>query len=85
SLVAPGDEITVYHPEKETISVSGTSFAAPHVTGSVALLQEYSDRVLHRFAHRQSPLRWSLAARNHEVMKAVLLNAADKINNPALG
>ncbi|MDR9402831.1 MAG: S8 family serine peptidase [Halothece sp. Uz-M2-17] len=85
SLVAPGDEITVYHPEKETISVSGTSFAAPHVTGSVALLQEYSDRVLHRFANRQSPLRWSLAARNHEVMKAVLLNAADKINNPALG
>ncbi|AFZ43684.1 peptidase S8 and S53 subtilisin kexin sedolisin [Halothece sp. PCC 7418] len=85
SLVAPGDDISVYHPEREMISVSGSSFAAPHVTGSVALLQEYSDRVLYRFANREPspfPPRWSLEARNHEVMKAVLLNAADKIQEP---
>ncbi len=88
SLVAPGDDISVYHPERKTISVSGTSFAAPHVTGSVALLQEYSDRVLQTLASREPssyPPRWSLDARRHEVMKAVLLNAADKIKNPGLG
>lgn len=87
-LVAPGDDITVYHPKRKTVSVSGTSFAAPHVTGTVALLQEYSDRVLQDLASHQSssfPSRWSLEARNPEVMKAVLLNAADKVKTPTLG
>ena len=87
SLVAPGDKISVYHPERDVVSVSGTSFAAPHVTGSVALLQEYSDRVLHALAQSEPspfPPRWSLDARRHEVMKAVLLNAADKIKRPRL-
>ncbi|MFP4254242.1 MAG: S8 family serine peptidase [Halothece sp.] len=79
SLVAPGSAIRVHHPEQETVEVTGTSFAAPHVTGVVALLQEYSDRVL-----QDSPAEafaWSLAARRQEVMKAVLLNSADKISD----
>ncbi len=78
SLVAPGSVISVHHPEQDTVEVTGTSFAAPHVTGVVALLQEYSDRVLQNFPDKA--LSWSLAARRQEVMKAVLLNSADKIS-----
>src|SRR3954453_1157633 len=46
----------------------GTSFSAPLVTGTVALLQQYA-------------LQHSLPtnARKHEVMKAVLMNSADKL------
>lgn len=87
SLVAPGHDVTVYHPERETVNVTGSSFAAPHVTATVALLQEYSDRVLEDISNLESspfPSRWSLDARRHEVMKAVLLNGADKIENPSL-
>lgn len=79
SLVAPGGAISVHHPEQETVEVTGTSFAAPHVTGVVALLQEYSDRVLQDSSSDAPP--WSLAARRQEVMKAVLLNSADKISS----
>lgn len=86
SLVAPGDDITVYHPQQGETRVSGSSFAAPHVTGTVALLQEYSDRVLNDFSKLPSsplPARWSLDSRRHEVMKAVLLNSADKVQIPS--
>lgn len=82
NLIAPGEDISVYHPERDQVRVSGTSFAAPHVTGTVALLQEYSDRALEEVIKIDSssfPPRWSLEARRHEVMKAVLLNSADKI------
>ena len=74
SLLAPGGQISVYNQQGEIEKVSGTSFAAPHVTGTVALLQEYGDRQL-----RQNTSNWGLDARRHEVMKAVLLNSADKI------
>ncbi len=33
--------ITLYNLEGKITQVSGTSFAAPHITASVALLQEY--------------------------------------------
>jgi hypothetical protein len=56
--------------------VSGTSFAAPHITASVALLQEFSDRQL-----QSKQPNWSIDARRHELMKAVLLNSADKIKD----
>ena len=74
-LLAPGGQISVYNQKGEIEQVSGTSFAAPHITGAVALLQEYGDRRL-----QESPLsNWSLDSRRHEVMKAVLFNSADKI------
>ncbi len=53
----------------------GTSFAAPHVTGAVALLQQYA-----RFQIDAQVERWVAPnARRHQVMKAILLNSADKL------
>ena len=75
SLLAPGSQISLYNQKGEIEKVSGTSFAAPHITGVVALLQEYGDRQLQQSQRTD----WSLASRRHEVMKAVLLNSADKI------
>jgi Subtilase family len=46
---------------------SGTSFAAPHVTGTVALLQQYA--AAHSFGD----------AIHHQVMKAIVMNSADKL------
>lgn len=77
-LLAPGEGLTlatigVGNPV--ITGISGTSFAAPHVTGTVALLNEYGD---YQVANSGSP-RWdSDTSRKHEVMKAVLLNSADK-------
>ena len=76
SLLAPGGQISVYNQEGDIEQVSGTSFAAPHVTGIVALLQEFGDRQLQQPGNLPN---WSLDSRRHEVMKAVLLNSADKI------
>ena len=75
SLLAPGGQISVYNSKNEIEKVSGTSFAAPHITGVVALLQEYGDRLL----RKGNNSNWSLDSRRHEVAKAVLLNSADKI------
>jgi len=80
NLVAPGSKISVYDLEGKAVEVSGTSFAAPHITGSVALLQEFGDRQLH-----SSQVNWSTDSRRHEVMKAVLLNSADKIQDTGDG
>jgi len=73
-LVAPGSAIEVYDLQGRVIPVWGTSFAAPHATATVALLQEFGDRAL-----AQGLPNWSIASRRSEVMRAVLLNAADKI------
>lgn len=73
NLVAPGSQIDVINPDGESRVVSGTSFAAPHVTATVALLQEWADRQI------RSEAQWSLDAREPMVMKAVLLNSADKL------
>ena len=85
-LVAPGGNLQLYNLAGKPIVVNGTSFAAPHVTGTVALLQEFGDRQLR--TKNQMPVaqrRWSLDSRRHEVMKAVLLNSADKIKDAGDG
>ncbi|WP_448564727.1 S8 family serine peptidase [Trichothermofontia sp.] len=79
-LVAPGSGISVLNPDGKLIRSSGTSFAAPHVTATVALLQELGDRQLQKRANN-----WSLASRRQEVMRAVLLNSADKIRDQGDG
>lgn len=80
NLVAPGSKIEVYDLEGNRVEVSGTSFAAPHITASVALLQEFGDRQI-----KSKQPNWSIDSRRHEVMKAVLLNSADKIKDQGDG
>lgn len=76
SIVAPGTNIKMLNPDGKVKKVTGTSFASPHVTGVVALLQEFGDRQF-----RAKKANWSLSSRRHEVMKAVLLNSAEKIKD----
>ncbi len=105
-LVAPGGNLRLYNLAGKAVTANGTSFATPHVTGTVALLQEFGDRQLRarKLIVDKGKLRttsrnlssidraksqisanleahWSLDARRHEVMKAVLLNSADKIKD----
>ncbi len=79
-LVAPGSNIPILNPDGRLNKVTGTSFAAPQVTASVALLQELGDRQI-----RAKKSNWTIDARRHEVMKAVLLNSADKIQDQGNG
>jgi hypothetical protein len=76
SLVAPGSNIPLLNPDNKINKVTGTSFAAPQVTATVALLQEFGDSQL-----RKGQQNWSIDSRRHEVMRAVLLNSADKIQD----
>ncbi len=79
-IVAPGSNIPLLTPDGKINKVTGTSFAAPHATATVALLQEFGDKQL-----RTKQPNWSTATRQHEVMKAVLLNSADKIQDTGDG
>jgi len=82
SLLAPGSEVMLIGLDGSMTTSSGTSFAAPHVTATVALLQEYGDRQLRNQCQtKHCALPWSLDARRHEVMKAILINSADKIKD----
>jgi subtilisin family serine protease len=65
AIIAPGDDLELATiNDANRITGGGTSYATPHVTGTVALLQQNA------FTTHQ---------RRHEVMKAVLMNSADKI------
>jgi len=81
-LVAPGNRIPLVNLDGSITRASGTSFAAPHATATLALLQEYGDRQIASARKTPVPLpQWTLDARRHEVMKAVMLNSADKIED----
>jgi subtilisin family serine protease len=79
-IVAPGSNISLLNPDGKLNKVTGTSFAAPHVTATVALLQEFGDRQL-----RTKQSRWTIDSRRQQVMKAVLLNSAEKITDSGDG
>jgi hypothetical protein len=74
-LLAPGLDIEVAGLGDVPNTASGTSNAAPHVTGTVALLQQYAND---RFTAGAASWTDGQADR-HEVFKAVLLNSANKI------
>lgn len=76
SLVAPGTNIEMLNPDGSSIRATGTSFAAPHVTAAVALIQEFGDRQI-----RERQPNWGLDARRHQVSKVILMNSADKIQD----
>ncbi|WP_242040381.1 S8 family serine peptidase [Anabaena subtropica] len=80
AIVAPGSNITLLNPDGKLNKVTGTSFAAPHLTATVALLQEFGDRQL-----RTKKPNWSIDSRRQQVMKAVLLNSAEKIQDSGDG
>jgi hypothetical protein len=70
-ILAPSGDIDVTGLNA-TLTNSGTSFAAPHVTATATLLQQYAnERILNA--------GWgAISSRRHETMKAVILNSADK-------
>jgi hypothetical protein len=75
-LIAPGEAVSLASVNNGSPSPppNGTSFAAPHVTGTVALLQQFGQQKIDAKAKG-----WETFARAHEIMKAVLINSADKI------
>lgn len=79
TLLAPGHRLQVYNLEGRIETVSGSSFAAPHITGTVALLQEAGDKLL------SAKKLTTTDYRQAEVMKAILLNSADKLQDKGDG
>jgi hypothetical protein len=77
-LVAPGRDIKMPNliGDAYVAGPAGTSYAAPHVTGTVALLQQYADDRIAAGA-----LGWTDDAKDHRVMKAVLMNSADRLKD----
>jgi hypothetical protein len=75
-LLAPGENVAMMEPGDIPVfgGEDGTSIATAHATGAVAILQQYVAEQIADFNPRffGSPER-------HEVMKAVMLNSADKI------
>ncbi|MGP1382884.1 MAG: S8 family serine peptidase [Thainema sp.] len=79
-IVAPGNQIELIDADGSVRVASGSSFAAPHVAATVALIQEYGDRQL----ASQIP-GWTLDAREPQVSKAVLMNSANKLEDTGDG
>jgi hypothetical protein len=78
-LIAPGEDFPANGIGGAGFNIiAWTSAAAPHVTGTVALLQQYGD---FQSTNVGGPHWDPTNPKRHEVMKAVLLNSADKLNN----
>ncbi|WP_442484443.1 S8 family serine peptidase [Aeoliella sp. SH292] len=75
-ILAPGEEITLLEFGGAVGVRNGTSYAAPHVTGTTALLHQYVGQQL----AASNPRFVESRARRHELMKAVMLNSADKLS-----
>jgi len=73
-LLAPGNNLKLPTLQSKFKTVNGSSFAAPHVVGAIALLHEYANRQIETG-------NWGIDARRHELIKAVLINSADKIKD----
>jgi len=75
-LVAPGTNLSAPSGGGGAYSSgwAGTSFAAPHVSGAATLLQQYAKEQIDASAPR-----WSSAAQDHRVIRAILMNSADKL------
>lgn len=74
NITAPGSQIELIDPDGRVRLASGTSFAAPHVVGVIALIQQLADQQI-----RAGSPNWNLDARRSMVSKAVVLNSVDKI------
>ncbi len=75
-ILAPSRDVEVATLNTQVLSrgtLGGTSFAVPHVTGTLALLHQHVNNQITAGAARFTP-----NAHRHEVMKAVLMNSADK-------
>ncbi|MCI0642854.1 MAG: S8 family serine peptidase [Gemmataceae bacterium] len=82
SLVAPGAVLSVPIVRVDRTTdygfTGGTSYAAPHVAGAIALLQEYAAR-----QNASGAVGWDFEPyiQSALVMKAVLMNSADKVKD----
>ena len=78
ALLAPGNNLKLPTLQSKFKNTNGSSFAAPHVVGTIALLHEYANRQI-------ASGEWSVDARRHELIKAVLINSADKLKDSGDG
>ena len=76
-ILAPGWDVKVAVHNNQSIALHGTSFAAPHVTGTAALLHELGNK---KRDEEQHPRFIASNHERHQVIKAVILNSADKLD-----
>lgn len=79
-LIAPGDDVLLSGMGNTQVTSNGTSWAAPHATGTAALLHQHANNQI-----TNSVPGWDADAKRHQVMKAVLMNSADKLEDAGDG